>query len=156
MVRGAAFSDWHTSTYSFNVTGEKIPVESLDTWRYPQAPLSGVLNFTANGTGSSLDPPYEARGTIADLYLGDEGVGQMSGRLRYVKETVVIEQLEAASPRLSVSGAGRVAMNDQMDAELSFRFTNTRVDPYLRVLAPTLAISPYASASLSGSISFPS
>ena len=89
------------------MTGEKIPVESLDTWRYPQAPLSGVLNFTANGTGSSLDPTYEARGTIADLYLGDEGVGLMSGRLRYVKETVVIEQLEAASPRLSVSGAGR-------------------------------------------------
>lgn len=152
IVRGAAFSDWHTSTYSFNFDGQRIPVESLDTWRFPQAPLSGLLQFTANGTGSSLDPTYEARGSIADLYAGDEGIGQVSSRLHYVKKTVVIDQLEAASPRLSISGAGRVAMNDQMDAELSLRVTNTAIDPYLRLIAPNTKISPYASALVSGSV----
>ncbi len=152
IVRGAAFSDWHTSTYSFNFDGQRIPVESLDTWRFPQAPLSGMLQFTANGTGSSLDPTFEARGSIADLYAGDEGIGQVSSRLHYVHETVVIDQLEAASPRLSISGAGRVAMNDQMDAELSLRVTNTAIDPYLRLIAPQTKISPYASAIVSGSV----
>lgn len=152
IVRGAAFSDWHTSTYSFNFDGQRIPVESIDTWRYPQAPLSGMLQFTANGTGSSLDPTYEARGSIADLYAGDEGIGQVSSRLHYVHKTIVLDQLEAASPRLSISGAGRVAMNDQMDAELSLRVTNTAIDPYLRLIAPQTKLSPYASALVSGSI----
>lgn len=152
IVRGAAFSDWHTSTYSFNVDGQRIPVESLDTWRFPQAPLTGMLQFTANGTGSTLDPTYEARGSIADLYAGDEGVGQVSSRLRYVHETVIIEQLEAASPRLSVSGSGRVAMNDEMDAEMSFRVTNTAIDPYLRLIAPQTKLSPYATAIVSGAV----
>ncbi len=152
IVRGAAFSDWHTSTYSFNFDGQRIPVESLDTWRFPQAPLSGLLQFTASGTGSSLDPTYEARGSIADLYAGDEGIGQVSSRLHYLKKTVVIDQLEAASPRLSISGAGRVAMNDELDAELSLRVTNTAIDPYLRLIAPQTKISPYASALVSGSV----
>ncbi len=152
IVRGAAFSDWHTSTYSFNFDGQRIPVESLDTWRFPAAPLSGMLQFTASGTGSSLDPTYEARGSIADLYAGDEGIGQVSSRIHYLKKTVVIDQLEAASPRLSISGAGRVAMNDQMDAELSLRVTNTAIDPYLRLIAPQTKISPYATALVSGSV----
>lgn len=152
IVRGAAFSDWHSYTYAFNFDGQRIPVESLDTWRFPQAPLSGLLQFTASGTGSTLDPTYDARGSIADLYAGDEGIGQVSARLRYVKETVVVEQLEAASPRLSISGSGRVAMNDEMDGELTFRVTNTAIDPYLRLMAPDTKISPYASAIVSGTV----
>ncbi len=152
IVRGAAFSDWHTSTYSFEFRGERIPVESLDTWRYPAAPLTGQLNFTASGTGNSLDPTYEARGSIADLYAGDEGIGQVSARLHYLKKTVVIDALEAASPRLSISGSGSVGMNDEMDTELTLRVTNTAIDPYLRLISPQTKISPYASAIVSGSV----
>lgn len=152
VVQAAAFADWHSETYSFNADGQRIPVESIDNWRYPATPFSGLLQFTANGTGSFLDPTYEARGSIADLYAGDEGVGQVTARLRYVKETIVLEQLEAASPRLSISGTGRVAMNDQMDADLTFRATNTRVDPYLRLVSPTTQLSPYATAELTGAV----
>lgn len=152
IVRGAAFADWHSETYSFNADGQRVPVESVDTWAMPQAPLSGSLTFTASGTGSFLDPTYQVRGSIADLYAGDEGVGQVSARLRYVKETLVIEQLEAASPRLSVSGTGRVAMNDEMDADLSFHATNTRIDPYLRLMNPATTMSPYVSLLVSGNV----
>ena len=152
IVRGAAFADWHNETYSFNADGQKVPVESIDNWRYPQTPFSGMLQFTASGTGRFLDPTYEARGSIADLYAGDEGIGQVTARLRYVKQTIVLEQLEAASPRLSISGTGRVAMNDELDADLTFRATNTRVDPYLRLVSPTTQISPYATASLTGAV----
>ncbi|TAK17498.1 MAG: hypothetical protein EPO35_02910 [Acidobacteria bacterium] len=152
IVRGAAFADWHSETYSFNADGQKIPVESVDNWRYETTPFYGQLQFTANGTGSFLDPTYEARGSIADLYAGDEGVGQVTARLRYVKETIVIEQLEAASPRLSISGTGRVAMNDEMDSDLTLRATNTRIDPYLRLINPATQISPYATASLTGAV----
>jgi hypothetical protein len=59
-------------------------------------------------------------------------------------------ELEAASPRLAVSGTGRIELNDEMDAELSFRVTDTSLDPYLRVLQPTF--SPFTSAIASGTI----
>jgi translocation and assembly module TamB len=59
-------------------------------------------------------------------------------------------ELEAASPRLAVSGTGRIELNDEMDAELSFRVTDTSLDPYLRVLQPTF--SPFTSAITSGTI----
>ena len=59
-------------------------------------------------------------------------------------------ELEAASPRLAVSGTGRIELNDEMDAELSFRVTDTSLDPYVRAFQPTL--SPFTSAIASGTI----
>jgi hypothetical protein len=49
-----------------------------------------------------------------------------------------------------VSGTGRIELNDEMDGELSFRVTDTSLDPYLRVLQPTF--SPFTSAITSGTI----
>jgi translocation and assembly module TamB len=58
--------------------------------------------------------------------------------------------MEAASPRLAVSGTGRVELNDEMDAEMTFRVTDTSLDPYVRVMQPTF--SPFTSAVASGTI----
>ena len=73
----------------------------------------------------------------------------MTGRLS-VRGLLMTYELEAASPRLAVSGTGRIELNDEMDAELSFRVTDTSLDPYLRVLQPTF--SPFTSAIASGTI----
>ena len=73
----------------------------------------------------------------------------MTGRLS-MRGLLMTYELEAASPRLAVSGTGRIELNDEMDAELSFRVTDTSLDPYLRVLQPTF--SPFTSAIASGTI----
>ena len=73
----------------------------------------------------------------------------MTGRLS-MRGLLMTYELEAASPRLAVSGTGRIELNDEMDAELSFRVTDTSLDPYLRVLQPTF--SPFTSAITSGTI----
>ena len=59
-------------------------------------------------------------------------------------------ELEAASPRLVVSGSGRIALTDQMDAELTLRFANTSLDPYLRFFEPRL--SPFTTAVAGGTV----
>ena len=46
---------------------------------------------------------------------------------------------EAASPRLSVSGAGRLELTDRLNAEMSMRFQDTSLDPYLRFFEPRLS-----------------
>jgi autotransporter translocation and assembly factor TamB len=148
-LTGAAYLDWN-GNYSFNADGQRIPIERIQAVAFPRAPLTGVLQFSASGTGSFDSPRYEVRGRIADLFAGDEGIGQVTGRLSVRGEVLTVEQLECASPRLTVSGSGRIALTPQADAELAFRFTDTSLDPYVRSFEPRL--SPFTTAVASGTL----
>jgi hypothetical protein len=148
-VTGAAYVGWN-GTYSFNVDGRGIAVDTLTLTTYPGYPtLYGTLDFTANGSGTFEEPRYDVKFSASDLFFGDEGIGEMTGRLS-LRGLLLTYEMEAASPRLAVSGTGRVELNDQMDAELSFRVTDTSLDPYVRALQP--AFSPFTSAVASGTI----
>jgi hypothetical protein len=147
-LSGAAYVDW-SGTYSFNLSGRGIPVESIAALSYPQAPLSGVVEFTASGSGRFDEPRYDVRFGVSDLFLRDEGIGEVTGRLG-VRNTVLTVELDAASPRLSVSATGRVSLTPESDAEITFRFTDTSLDPYVRALQPQL--SPFTTAVVSGSL----
>lgn len=148
-VTGAAYVGWN-GTYSFNADGRRLAVDTLALTSAPGVPpLSGRLEFTAGGSGSFDSPRYDLRANIYDLFIGDEGIGQVTGRLA-VRGTLLTYEFEAASPRLAVSGTGRVELNEQMDAELSFRAIDTSLDPYIRAFYPVL--SPYASAVASGTM----
>ena len=48
---------------------------------FPRAPLSGCSQFDATGTGTFDEPRYDVRVRIDDLFAGDEGIGQITGRL---------------------------------------------------------------------------
>jgi hypothetical protein len=147
-VTGAAWVGWD-GTYSFNADGTRIPVESLSTAAFPRAPLSGLLQFTATGTGTFEVPRYDVRLRVDDLFAADEGIGQLTGRLSLRGELLTAE-LEAASPRLVMSGSGRIALTEQMDAELTLRFSNTSLDPYVRFFEPRL--SPFTNAIAGGTV----
>jgi hypothetical protein len=147
-MTGAAYVGWN-GTYSFDADARRIPVERLATLAFPLAPPSGLLHFTASGSGTFDEPRYDVRLRVDDLFAGDEGIGQVTGRLGVRGELLTLE-VEAASPRLSVSGSGRIALTPESDAELSFRFVDSSLDPYVRFLVPQL--SPYTNAVVSGSV----
>src|SRR5688500_410711 len=148
-VTGAAYVGWN-GTYSFNVDGRGVAVDTLTLTTYPGYPtLYGTLAFTANGSGTFEEPRYDVKASARDLFFGDEGIGEMTGRLS-IRGLPLTYEMEAASPRLAVSGTGRIELNDEMDAEMSFRVTDTSLDPYLRALQPTF--SPFTSAVASGTI----
>lgn len=147
-VTGAAWVAWEGS-YSFNVDGRRIPVESLRTLEFPTAPLSGLLQFNATGAGTFEVPRYDVRLRLDDLFAGDEGIGQVTGRLGLRGELLTAE-FDAISPRLQVSGSGRIALTPEMDAEMTFRFTETSLDPYVRFFEPRL--SPFTTAIAGGSL----
>jgi hypothetical protein len=150
-VTGAAWVGWD-GNYSFNADGRRIPVESLAVAAFPQLPLSGLMHFSASGTGTFEAPRYDVKVRVDDLYVKDEGVGQVAGRLEVRNEVLTIS-LDAASPRLVVSGSGRIAMTPEMDADLTLRFTNTSLDPYLRLFeSAERPLSPYTVAVASGSV----
>jgi hypothetical protein len=147
-VTGAAYVGWE-GDYSFNADGARIPVESLKTVTFPQAPPSGVLQFSASGAGTFEEPRYDVKLRVDDLFAGDEGIGQLNGRLSLRGELLNLE-MEAASPRLVVSGSGRIALTPEMDAELTVRFADTSLDPYVRFFEPRL--SPFTNAVAGGTI----
>ena len=148
-VTGAAWVGWD-GTYSFDADGRRIPVESLDTVSFPRAPLSGLLYFNATGAGAFESPRYDVKLRVDDLFAGDEGIGQLTSRLLIRDEDLTIAELEVASPRLALSGSGRMAMTPEMDGEISLRFTDTSLDPYVRFFQPRL--SPFTTAIVSGTV----
>jgi hypothetical protein len=148
-VTGAAFVGWD-GTYSFNADGRQIPLERIEAVRYPDLPFTGLVEFSASGTGTFDDPRYAVRGSVSDLFVRDEGIGQLTGRLQVRGEEMTIAQLEVASPRLAVSGAGRIRRNVARDVDLTLRVTETSLDPYLRLVEPR--ISPLATAVGTGTI----
>jgi hypothetical protein len=152
-VNGSALIKWD-GTYAFDAQGSRIPVESLTSIAVPTAPLSGVLQFTAFGAASFDHPSYEFRARVPDLSAGSQGIGDVSGTLQVRNNTLIISQIEGASSLLQVSGSGNIVLNDRYDSNLTLRFTDTRIDPYLPILAPKLApqISPYTRANVSGSV----
>ena len=137
-------------TYSFNLDGRGIPVETVAmVTSSATPPLSGWFDFTAGGSGTFERPRYDVRGTISDLFVGDEGVGEVIGELNINADLLTLK-LEAASPRLAVSGVGRIALTPNMDAELLFTVADTSLDPYVRAFNPQF--SSFTTAIASGTV----
>jgi hypothetical protein len=147
-MTGAAYVGWD-STYSFNADARGIPVEQVAAFDYPQIKPSGLIEFTAGGSGTFDVPRYDVRFRVNDLFVSEEGVGQVTGTLA-LRGNQLSAELDAASPRLAITGTGRMALTPQADAELTFRFHDSSLDPYVRLFVPKL--SPFTTAVASGSI----
>ncbi len=149
-MKGGAYVTWD-GKYSFNADGSGIPVEQIAALKFPGAPLSGVVRFSASGSATFANPRYVVKGIrIADLFVGDEGIGQVNGTLSVENQAMGFD-VRVASPRLDVSGAGRISLLPGADAEMSFRVNDSSLDPYLRALQPG-AVSPFTSAIASGTV----
>jgi hypothetical protein len=147
---GAAFVGWN-GTYSFIFDARAIPLESVAAVKASPLPLSGLFDFTAQGSASFDSPRYEVHGHVRDLFAADEGIGEVFGDLTVNNRLVTLTRLEASgASRLQVSGRGQIEMTPEMDANLSFNVIDTSLDPYVRALQPSL--SPYTTAVVSGSI----
>ena len=93
-VTGAAFVGWD-GTYSFNADARRVPVESLAVARFPTLPLTGLLDFSATGSGTFDEPRYSVRGRVVDLFAAEEGLGQLTGRVEVRGDELSIAQLKA-------------------------------------------------------------
>ena len=136
-ITGAAFIGWD-STYSFNADGRRIPVDLVEAIRFRQVPISGLAQFTATGNGTFEVPRNDFKIRVDDLAVGDESVGQVTGTLA-LRGNELSGDLDAASPRLALTAAGRIALTPQADCEISLRFHDSSLDPYFRLFLPRLS-----------------
>ncbi|MBM63403.1 MAG: hypothetical protein CL484_10700 [Acidobacteria bacterium] len=145
---GAAFIEWDAS-YSFNLDFQGVQIETLTLIpSLPQQP-SGLLEGTSSGVGYFDDPRYVVRATIRDLFVGDEELGQMTGRLNVQQGDLRLD-IEVASPVAAMSASGRVALLEPYDTDVSLRVVDSSLDPFLRMFVPDW--SHNAKAVVSGSM----
>src|SRR5439155_6226076 len=83
------------------------------------------------------------------LFVASEGVGQVTGTLA-LRGKELGGEIDVASPRLAITGTGRIGLSPEADSDLTFRFHDSSLDPYIRLFVPKL--SPYTTAVASGSI----
>ena len=118
---------------------------------YPSIPPSGLLDFSADGNGTFDAPRYDVRFRINDLFVAER---RRSGdRDAPLRGKELSGELDVASPRLAITGTGRIVMTRTADAELTFRFHDSSLDPYVRLFVPRL--SPYTTAVASGRFASP-
>ena len=149
VILGAAHVTWG-GTYSFNGDGRQIPVGAIDVMRLPKTPLTGVLDFSVAGSGVFASVEFDVTGRIRDLYIGDEGVGQINGKIGMRGDNVNFE-FQAGSTRLEASMVGKVNRRSlSYPGDITLRVTDTSLDPYARLFAANL--SPFATAIVSGTV----
>jgi hypothetical protein len=151
---GAAYVDWEADIYSFDFASTvPIPVESIELLRGrmpEELPLSGLIDFRADGSGSFDKPRFTVSGSIRDLFVADEGVGQVNVSTLVFEDSMLRLDAKVASARLDVGIVGTVDLNDAATADLRFTINDTSLDPYLRAFDPRL--SPYTTAVVSGTV----
>ena len=148
-ITGAAYVAW-AGTYSFNADGRRLAVDALDLTYFPGLPaLTGYADFSAAGSGTFDEPRYDVRVNVSDLFFGEEGVGEMTAQVG-LRGLTVLYSFDLASPRLAASGSGQFGLTEAGEIEMTMRLSDTSLDPYARVMMPTL--SPYTTAIGGGSV----
>jgi translocation and assembly module TamB len=153
-VTGAALVRWDGS-YSFTGHGERIPIGEAAFLKSPRAPLTGTATFTADGNGTFAAPRYNITFAAEDVRVADQRVGQVSGTLAMRDQALggtidVVHGADVAEGRLTIHGTGRILVGPQADAQITLRFDDSSLDPYVRLYEPQL--SQYISAVASGSL----
>jgi hypothetical protein len=137
-ITGAAYIAW-AGTYSYNVDARDIPMSQVYLFTYPDTPVTGTLFFSSSGGGTFLSPRYEVRGRADEVTVAGVPMGQATARVTVRDDIAFIESLEMASPSIAISGVGRVAMNEESDADLLLRVSDSSLDPFIKVFQPGLA-----------------
>jgi hypothetical protein len=148
-IHGAAHVEWE-GTYSFNADGRGIPVESIDVLAFPNAPLTGIFEFKAGGSGAFAYPTYDVDAKFLDLYVKDEGIGDVKNGKIAMRGDDMNFSFEAGSPRLQVSASGKVTLVGDYPGYVTLQISDTSLDPYARLFSNRL--SPFASAVASGTV----
>ena len=100
-------------TYSFNVDGRRHSGRAASRLAYPSAPLSGMVDFTADGQRHVRRCRATTCASASTTsFVGDEGVGQVTGTLA-LRGNELSGDIDAASPRLAITGTGRIALTPQ-------------------------------------------
>jgi hypothetical protein len=118
--------------------GRRIPVDAIAVLSYPRAPLVGLAEFTARATARSSSRSTTCGSASTICSSREEGVGQVTGTLALRRQ-----RAERRNRRGLAAARGDRhrphRAHAQSDAEITFRFHDSSLDPYVRLFVPSLS-----------------
>ena len=113
-----------------------LPVESLDAFRLPQAPMSGRSSLRGGGPRRrSQIPSRRFHGWAQDFFVADQGIGYVDGRLSgRIAAGSLIPRIFADSPLLHVDGRGESRAERSVRRRAALHFLNSSLDPVPAIL----------------------
>jgi translocation and assembly module TamB len=107
-------------------------------------PLAPTVGWGGKVSGSFVmqgpleRPRIQGQLSSPRLFLGDEGLGELSASLRGTGDGSLVLEASCRSPRVDLALSGSVRADPPYRADLRLAAGTTSLDPFLRLLAPRL------------------
>jgi hypothetical protein len=140
---GGGRIEFHGSVTDDGVYDGSAEMREVDLGAIAPAPAAGVayggrLSGSAVLQGTIRRPRLAATLTSPRLFVGDEGIGALEARFSGTGDGRVAIDGRCRSARVDLALAGVVGAAEPYVADLTLRVRSTSVDPYLRVVRPSL------------------
>jgi translocation and assembly module TamB len=114
----------------FDVTGDRIPLETVSQIQTSALPIAGTLSFHLRGSGPLLAPTAQGDVRIANLDLGVEAEGDYSGHLESDGRQALLTFASEPSPN-RLQGELTVAFSHDEPISGHLSFNNFDLDPFI-------------------------
>jgi translocation and assembly module TamB len=114
----------------FDLTGDRIPLETISQIQSSALPISGTLSFRLRGSGPLLAPAAQGDLRIANLDLGVEAEGDYSGRLDSDGHKASLTFRSEPSPD-RLQGELSVGLSDDQPISGRLSVNNFDLDPFI-------------------------
>src|SRR6185436_11841559 len=95
--------------------------------------LGGRVSGSVLWQGTRARPRVEGELTAARVFLGDEGLGALEGRITGTGDGRVAVDARSRSPRVDLALKGSLGVVAPYEADLALTAEQTSLDPFVRV-----------------------
>jgi len=124
--------------YDGKASLEGVDVAAVLPAPTPEVGWGGRVTGEVRLQGPLDRPRVSAQVSSPRLFLGDEGVGALEGRLYGAGDGLVTVALTCRSPRVDLRLSGTLNADPRQPSRLRLAVRETSLDPFLRALAPKL------------------
>src|SRR5262249_52936351 len=115
-----------------------VPAEAVLAARRPDSPLGGRLSGRITVLGSPTRPRLQGELSSPRLFLGEEGLGALAGRVSATGDGAIALAVEGTvrSARVDLKVGGTVEAAPPYDSDLRLEARDTSLDPFVRASFP--------------------
>jgi translocation and assembly module TamB len=134
-VTGTVAYNLQSAAFRFNLRGDSISLARIPFLQRPQLSTAGLLNFTAEGSGTAGAPLLKASGHISNLVLNGGSLGEV--KFDAVTEGEIMRVVAATSATAAeMTVRGTVRLRGDFPAEIHTELARFDFDPFLRAYLP--------------------
>ncbi len=138
LISGAVSGRTDLKTVNADISGENIPLTSIQSPELRQYQLAGLLNFTLKGIGTLENLDHKLHGEVSNLVVQGERLQNLVlDATARGKQVDLVANTSFQNNRLEIRGKGLVTGDYPFTATMDLH--NTPIRPYLALFRPDLS-----------------